>query len=416
MAQLARATNHDPDTQTTTSSYGDTANSLPNRINSATRSIHAQLNRLITARLPLALWPHSKTSSTYIAGLLHVLPIYAQFESLWQEFLKDAAAATPDVSVASKRAKMSSNTQTLLASLKVAGLPRTKRLRADIGTLSGLSNAEVQEQLGSIAHTGQLEQFLTHTKMKVEEKPYVLAAYAWVLYMALFAGGRYLRASIRESGTNLWEISTLPGTTAPESQPHAFGLQFFHFDGEEDGEDIKKDFKRRMLEADTLLTEAEKLDVIEEAQHIFSFMIGIVGDLDALFGTADAEMDVSLRHAASGCTRHMKSALRGHDDIGQEDLIRAHAAANAHRSHLKATDSQTTIQSRKHFHTIKHHASDFLCMLGAISPKNVSTRLPLGGFQSLSRIFSTSLIVIALSLIAWHFRWIWSAFDTPVHI
>jgi hypothetical protein len=58
------------------------------------------------------------------------------------------------------------------------------------------------------------------------------------------------------------------------------GLQFFNFAGDADGEDIKLEFKKRITEAEILLTRAEKEDIITEAEYIFKFMLEIVSDLD----------------------------------------------------------------------------------------------------------------------------------------
>jgi hypothetical protein len=72
---------------------------------------------------------------------------------------------------------------------------------------------------------------------------------------------------------------------APEDGTAQKLHQFFHFPGLEDGEDIKREFKKRVVEIDLLLSDTEKDEIVEEAQHIFVFMVGIVGDLDAVCNT-----------------------------------------------------------------------------------------------------------------------------------
>jgi hypothetical protein len=141
--------------------------------------------------------------------------------------------------------------------------------------------------------------------------------------MALFAGGRHLRAMLKEAGgvEDFWFRSPSPNRPYSATIPHDSllrrtlnvngsqsrsggcsrdahssdsaaqipvpGLSFFHFAGDHDGEDIKVEFKKRVSEADVILTESEKQDIILEAQHIFRFMVELVDDLDALMGTTE---------------------------------------------------------------------------------------------------------------------------------
>ena len=69
------------------------------------------------------------------------------------------------------------------------------------------------------------------------------------------------------------------------------GLQFFNFLGDEDGEDIKREFKKRITEAEILLTSREKEDIIGEAESIFRFMVEMVGELDSVMGTIDEDVE-----------------------------------------------------------------------------------------------------------------------------
>jgi hypothetical protein len=69
------------------------------------------------------------------------------------------------------------------------------------------------------------------------------------------------------------------------------GMQFFHFPGSEDGEDIKRQFKARYAEAELHLMESEKDDIVSEAQHIFSFMLELILDLDLIMDTQDEDLE-----------------------------------------------------------------------------------------------------------------------------
>jgi hypothetical protein len=283
---------------------------LSKRINTSTRSTHSQLNGLILARLPLALPPYTSNPSIYVFGLLHIAPFYITFESLWQKIL-DATSCDPTTldrnssrefcqcensvetshttvfhSSSSQpshphRAENCNRINSILSHLRLRGLLRSGRLRADIKTLSRISEQEVEEQLRKTSQTGQTSEFIAHMTKSVNKNPHILLAYAWVMYMALFAGGRYLRASLQNAGpefwtglslsihkdklhqmkssrsTNKWEASSVPNTmegtqSMPESETTLVTqcLQFFHFLGSEDGEDIKKEFKERFAEAE----------------------------------------------------------------------------------------------------------------------------------------------------------------------
>lgn len=172
-------------------------------VNTATRSLHTQLNRQIISRLPLALPPYSTNPSKYVSGLLHIAPIYITFESLWQQVIDtpildwDGDSESSDSPLAMDKPRISLEIQSFLSELRLPGLIRAGRLREDIRTLSTYPEEKVDEQLRRIAGQGKLADFITHTKKSVAENPHVLIAYTWVLYMALFSGGRILRASLR---------------------------------------------------------------------------------------------------------------------------------------------------------------------------------------------------------------------------
>jgi hypothetical protein len=71
------------------------------------------------------------------------------------------------------------------------------------------------------------------------------------------------------------------------------GLQFFNFAGDDDGEDIKSEFKKRITEAEILLTSGEKEDIIDEAEEIFKFMVEMIGELDRVMGTTEDDIETA---------------------------------------------------------------------------------------------------------------------------
>lgn len=352
-SSAASSTIPSPSLTPSPASASDLPPSLSNRINAATRAAHTQLNRLILTRLPLALPPHELNPSTYTTGLLHIAPIYQTFESLWQAILdaprlptsiKEALegesegldAEIPespfsmnDEKEPSSGKRVCPRTQALLSHLHLQALLRTNRLRADIRQLSGIPDHKLTATFANLAAKRKLSaqcilaEFTAHTARSIEKNPHVLVAYAWVFYMALFSGGRYLRQSLLEAGPEFWaatarlkfagddddqhKSSILKSPTAPVSssrrpRPRLAGaktdshvrtvdanpgLQFFHFAGPADGEDIKLDFKKRVTEAEALLTDGEKQDIIDEAQEIFRYMLELVGELDRMCGNDD---------------------------------------------------------------------------------------------------------------------------------
>ncbi|KAF4626998.1 hypothetical protein G7Y89_g11159 [Cudoniella acicularis] len=317
----------------------ETSHTLSHQINAATRSLHTQLNRQIISRLPLALPPYGTNPSKYVSGLLHIAPIYTTFESLWEGVVKtpyleqkpinDACggcSSDSDISIQNDTPKISPRIRNILLDLWPPGLLRTARLRSDIASLSSVSEQEVDSQLRKISQEGKLANFISHTTNSVARNPHVLVAYTWVMYMALFSGGRILRASLQAaggSGKEFWEQDPSPvrpysisqeskrkpakktGDDEPKNiwasnsfsdrdiLESASGLEFFNFNGEQDGEDIKIEYKKRFTELDDILTTTEKQDIVTEAQHIFQYMLDIVSDLDALMETSEDDITVA---------------------------------------------------------------------------------------------------------------------------
>lgn len=291
------------------------AESLSKRINESTIASHAHLNRMITTCLPLAVLPHSTDSSTYLNGILHIAPIYLQFEKSWDALLD--ASQPADRAAKGQPSKITSEdyfqerqrdiTGSILHPLCVPGLRRSDRLRADIQSLTGYTDKLVSAALASSGRLPSLKAFTDHIERSVARSPHVLFAYSWVMYMAIFSGGRYLRATLQSAGVDFWtgetadasEKQIIPAASEDSPKKHGRrgdpnnvmpGLSFFHFPGEEDGEDIKLDFKTRYAELESLLTDAEKDEVVQEAHIIFDSMGAIVKELDFLCrGTNDLE-------------------------------------------------------------------------------------------------------------------------------
>jgi heme oxygenase len=300
--------------------------------------------------LPLAIPPFANTSSKYVSGLFHITPIYTTFETLWQEIVESTCQSDDPREAfydnylqsgdlvpitengASQVETINPRTHSLLSFLLLPSLLRSNVLRHDIQALTGTSEDEIEEQLEKVSKHGNLAEFIEHMENSIGRKPHVILAYAWVLYMALFSGGRILRGVLQAAsgiGRLFWErelspIRPLNSFDGPRHQLRSDasslaeknrmgrsrsrslleeagdGLGFFSFPGTEDGEDIKTEFKKRYAEIEVRLTEEEKADTVEEALHIFKFMLGIIDDLDNIVGTSEQDMEAAKSyHKAS---------------------------------------------------------------------------------------------------------------------
>ncbi|KAH8177301.1 hem oxygenase-like, multi-helical [Sarocladium implicatum] len=309
--------------------------SLPDRplaeaIAVATRSSHTRLNKSIIARLPLV--SKAKDPSPYVTGLLHIAPIYQAFETSWKTILDNlpaehgaeeevrhsslplvdvgnvSTAGSSQEAVPLRQPVVCDRLRTLLQQLRLPGLMRSSRLKADIQSITGWSEGVIDEQLRLTAETARLGEFTAHIKRSIDNRPHVLVAYSYILFMALFAGGRYIRATLESAGEDFWSREPSPvkpsmlecerrasgcgqytaqphgsnvsPTTNAYSHEHNFPLSFFHFATPEDGEDLKREFKSRLLEAEDVLTHREKQDIVQESICIFDNMELLVAQLD----------------------------------------------------------------------------------------------------------------------------------------
>ncbi|KAK8101689.1 hypothetical protein PG999_012063 [Apiospora kogelbergensis] len=305
----------------------ETGRPLSEAINIATRPVHTQLNKLVIYRLPLAVPPQAQDPSNYVSGLLHLTPIYNSFEALWREVLDSpepswtgivpdehscevcepsaAVHHSPHVLDAPHKPTVCSRIHSLLHHVHTPDLERTDALAADIMSLTGWSTELLEEQLNGAAESPVLAAFLQRIRQSVRARPHVLLAYAWVLYMALFSGGRFIRASLAQIEPSFWNTDCL--SLNPD-----LPLRFFTFDSPQDGDEIKASFKERFAQSSgSLLTEGEKADVVEEAKKIFEFMIEIVGELDGVCGTGPTPAQDAKTDEAGGGIMSRVSKLLG---------------------------------------------------------------------------------------------------------
>ena len=352
---------------TTTDEADQPDQPLSQLMNAATRSVHSKLNNLVVSRLQLALPPQAQDASNYVSGLLHITPIYVAFESLWHGILHPAPQneeegegstehnlsfpsalppcnlCSPEVApserndlqtlpeildfagpaVASAAAALDPRVPTVLAAIRVPGLERSASLHRDLVALTGWSLHTVTEHLDDAAESPVLAEFLHHIRHAVASRPHVLVAYAWVLYMALFSGGRVIRAALERTDPNFWVPASASASTSSRQRKAAGDvrgpLRFLSFGatpdedeeveedededqngevdehdgsasaGEEDsGEALKATFKTRLSEVEGLLTAEERAEAVDEALNIFVFMVRLVAELDEICDTEPA--------------------------------------------------------------------------------------------------------------------------------
>ncbi|KAI0376663.1 heme oxygenase-like protein [Hypomontagnella monticulosa] len=297
--------------------------SIGDVINSSTRTLHTALNKLIIGRLRLALPPQANDCSPYVHGMIHISSIYVAFESAWETVL--------DSDPVSSTTTLTPRMRAILSDLHMEKLARAGALKADLRVMTRWSQAKVAEIISeTAARVPVLDDFVSHINRTVAAKPHVLVAYAWVLYMALFAGGRYIRGSFEridpasefwyaieavqslsddEDGDEEDELAheadvggsrrAMPGSFPAPAKQRTLDtppLDFFRFATPEDGADLKKEFKAKLAGAQFEYVERE--DIVAEAQEIFKRMIAVVGCIDEALGTADEGKDGA--NAAAG--------------------------------------------------------------------------------------------------------------------
>ncbi|KAL8684440.1 MAG: hypothetical protein Q9224_006350, partial [Gallowayella concinna] len=214
---------------------------IGDEINTATRSHHTTLNQLILHLLPVSLPPNTSTHDLYALGISRFHSIYSAFESSFRQSI--TATALP------------SRTKEILHSLHVPQLERAEALDNDINLLLPPSH-----RVPEPSQHPRLEAFKQHIRISLAHKPHLLIAYTWIFYMALFSGGRYIRSKLRTAFASP-SISTIPQRQLDEQA----GLSFWNFPGDSNGEDLKADFKARLIALSDLLTEEERDDILAES-------------------------------------------------------------------------------------------------------------------------------------------------------
>lgn len=305
---------------------------------SATRPMHTKINKLITSRLPLAVPPKAPDSGPYACGLLHILPIYMTFERLWLDILDTPPGDAPGHSNSNAGngkddgPEISERVHTILKEIHLPQLFRSDRLRADIKSMTGWSDDILDLQINGIRGTGELSVFISHIKQVVRAKPHVLIAYSYNLFMALFAGGRFIRATLEKAGEKFWNAASEPcestfGSDSSssleqmEENHHNKGLmplRFWDFDSENDGEDLKQEYKGKLLQWESELTAEEREDILQESVFILESIGLLVGQLDTVCSDVQDEkpaVQITMRPSLAGLLGSTQFGARLRDSL-----------------------------------------------------------------------------------------------------
>ncbi|ODV91794.1 hypothetical protein CANCADRAFT_23332 [Tortispora caseinolytica NRRL Y-17796] len=209
---------------------------LANRINAETKSAHDKINGLIDIKMAFVI----REPRVYRQGIQAFYHVFRTFEECWHEEMK---ADT----------RIGHILDTVWSDVLARSEPISKDLMYFYQDSSKFATPKQPAQI----------EFVEHIKQITKEKPHVLLAYAHVLYMALFAGGRIIRATLERSGLFPKE----PGVSKADVARR--GTNMFIFDVE-DPMAFRAQWKRTYeLETRNALTEQEKQDIIDESSEIF---------------------------------------------------------------------------------------------------------------------------------------------------
>lgn len=212
---------------------------LGNRINLETRSLHDTIDKLVTLKFAIAV----RDPKVYRQGLQMFYHVFSAIEeSLEREMNADTKYSA------------------MLREIWRPALARRAPLHQDL-----MFFYKDQEQKFADPVLKQQIDAIEHIREVTKEKPYLLLAYMHVLYLALFAGGRIMSSQVTKS---LRLFPQVPGKSFEDVV--ALGTNFFKF--EVDDPMVLRQLYKRDYELQTrnFLTEAEKLEIIEESKGAFT--------------------------------------------------------------------------------------------------------------------------------------------------
>lgn len=259
-------------------SSNDPTQSLPLELSLATSLPHLSLNRIITSRLPLCLPSDAPDPLLYTAGMTVFSQIYIGMEDAWLQVL---GSTTTDERILR-----------MLRTVRIEELARSARLRTD---LDELKTRFRDKQLSRLR---EIEAVTRHYALDLHDlltqKPYLLLAWSWNMYLAIFNGGRYIRQQLRSADAEFWL-----------GEP---ALTFWEFEGDSDGEYVKENFKSKFEQASQMVTKEERAEVVEEAKRVMAICGEMVEVLDRSFDVPERTEEYSSR-SSNLTTKHNSNSL-----------------------------------------------------------------------------------------------------------
>lgn len=223
-------------------------------INEATAKKHAFLEDIVMSHFRKCLFPAASTPLLYAKGLSYFLLIFCKLDLVLRN-------------------------NDLLYDQK---LERTPGLNADILRINAdFQEADKRLELDVQEWTPALKDFSRRMGEQIYEKPYLLLAHAWVFYLAIFSGGKYMKASLHMSFQNAWLQQLEEGDkTRPCADTY---LRFWTFGNSvQESEEIRSNFKKRFKEVAKTLSIEQREEVVDEARGIMDSLFGIIQELGVL--------------------------------------------------------------------------------------------------------------------------------------
>jgi heme oxygenase len=211
---------------------------LGNRINSETRSLHDQINKLVTLKFAIAV----RDPKIYRQGIQMFYHIFSTIEECLERELNSNNKYTE-----------------MFKKIYKPELLRREKIHKDLMFFYNNHPEKFEKPI----LTKQIE-FTDYIRKTTADHPYLLLAYMHVLYLALFAGGKIMFSQVSKS---LRLYPQVKGKSYDEIVSE--GTNFYKFDVD-DMEVLRIIYKRDYeLQTRNFLTEEEKQEIINESKFIY---------------------------------------------------------------------------------------------------------------------------------------------------
>jgi hypothetical protein len=215
----------------------------------------------------------------YALGLSRYAEIYLGLEEVWH------AKRTENISDESQSGESDKKRlQEVLRMIYLPELLRTERFRNDFAALKSQYKS-IRDLDTDTANAGS--EFRQYINDHISGNPHLLVVYVWIMYQALFNGGRFIRGKLLKADPTFW------GWPEEEMDPTALPvpLPFWCIEknGVEKDADVEAKFRKQVIEAEKLLTEHERKDILDEAPKILLRCKGITEQLEEEVGVGKSQ-------------------------------------------------------------------------------------------------------------------------------